>query len=159
MVHKISKNTNTDTFSTDLPFSFGWAPTFFVFRRRRRCLAASVAHKNPCMRCFRVFSSICIRFSLSIFAFLPIRNFFTSAYFVLVSLLIRSARHKTDNVDRRFGKRFNNRHWLYERAVIGFKASYGKINSKADTKKGTPQYHVHMPSTKHGRSNISLGKT
>lgn len=97
-------------------------------------------------------------FVLFFFLFIT-RIFYERKFFILVFIVNSIDASKTDNVDRRFGKRFNNWHWLYERTVAGFKACYGQINSKIDTEKGTSQYNVHMPSTKHCRQNVSLCKT
>lgn len=84
----------------------------------------------PCICCtplYGVFSPPWSHFYFSLEShFLrPFSLIFCYFYLFFCPLLIRSTRHKTDNMDWKFGKRFDDRHWLYERAVIGFKASYG----------------------------------
>lgn len=117
---------------------------------------------------FLFFWSIYTQFSLSICCFYSPAQFFSviASIFSHVDVfgscscfIVNSVdAHQIDNLDRRFGKRFNDWHRLYERAIIGFKTSYSQINSKADTKKGASQHNFYMSSTKYCRPNIPLCK-
>lgn len=158
----IPKNTYTNTFSTDLLFSFRlfffacilptsqyWTLFWFFFAR--------FILNFP----FRFAAAFFGRNRHQFFYLCHRNNFFHMGLFLFLFLcfIVNSVdAHRTDNVDRRFGKRFNDWHRLYERAIIGFKTSHSQINSKADTEKGASQYDVHMSSTKYGRPNIPFCK-
>lgn len=152
-----AKYTYTNTFSTDLLFSFGF---FLVLCPANFTVLLSMVF------CF--FDRFILNFPFRFAAFIRQHNFFPviASIFPHVNVfgscscfIVNSVdAHQIDNLDRRFGKRFNDRHRLYERAIIGFKTSYSQINSKADTKKGASQHNFYMSSTKYCRPNIPLCK-